>query len=77
MKIKKGLKWKSIEGPCKGQEFVVTKADENEVVYKNTVTGNSFSSPRTHFEKYIERVHKHWNETNKSYKNKKQKLKEQ
>lgn len=76
MKIKKGYKWKSIEGPCKGNEFVITEVEQDEVIYRNNETGSSFTSPRKHFEKYIERVGKHWNETKKSYKRNKEKLKE-
>lgn len=76
MKIKKGFKWKSIEGLSKGKEFIVIRLTPDTVYYK-AVSGlqdKLYDSPRNHFEKYIERVSKYWNETNKSYKFKKSRL---
>ena len=75
MKIKVGLKFKSIEGPSKGKLFTVISVTQNTVTYRSEETGVSYEVDRKHFEKYIERVNKYWSETNKSYKHKKQDLK--
>lgn len=75
MKIKKGYTWKSIEGPAKGKEFTVTELTQDTVYYRSEETGTVYDKPRKEFEKYIQRVNKHWSETNKAYKLKKGKLK--
>ena len=75
MKIKLGLKFKAIEGPSKGKLFTVVSVTQNTVSYRSEETGVCYEADRKHFEKYIERVNKHWSETNKSYKHKKQDLK--
>lgn len=75
MRIKKGYTWKSIEGPAKGKKFTVTNVSSDNVLYKSEETGIIYEKPRKEFEKYIERVNKYWSETNKSYKNLKNKLK--
>lgn len=75
MKIKVGLKWKSIEGLQKGKYFTVTAISQNEITYKCDETGNTYTADRKHFEKYIQRVNSHWNETNKAYKYKKSNMK--
>ena len=77
MKIKKGLRWKSIEGLSKGKEFVVVEVTQYGITYRSIETDALYTTPRKDFEKYIMRVSKYWNETNKSYKHKKSKLKEQ
>lgn len=75
MKLKIGYKWKSIDGPCKGEEFVITKIEESKVYYEKVKDGiHVYEYDRKAFEKYIERVIQHWNERNKSYKHKKQQL---
>ena len=75
MKIKVGLKFKSIEGLSKGKSFTVIVSNDKEIKYRSDDTGIVYSTNRKHFEKYLERVNKHWNETNKSYKYKKQNMK--
>lgn len=75
MKLKNGYKWKSIEGISKGKFFKITELTANSVVYKSEDSGATYTTERKHFEKYIERVNKFWSETNKSYKSKKEKLK--
>ena len=75
MKLKIGYKWKSIEGISKGKLFKITKLTPENVIYKSEDSGTIYMADRKHFEKYIERVNKYWLETNKSYKNKKEKLK--
>ena len=75
MKLKIGYKWKSIDGISKGKFFKITELTSGAVVYKSEDSGATYTSERKHFEKYIERVNKFWSETNKSYKNKKEKLK--
>lgn len=77
MKIKKGYKWKSIEGPSKGNILVVIDTSSELITYKSYQTGIIYTAPRKHFEKYIERVNQYWNDKNKNYKKKKAKLKEQ
>ena len=77
MKIKKGYTWKSIEGPAKGKEFTVVDINVTTVFYRSEETGIIYEKPRKEFEKYIQRVNKHWSDTNKSYKRNKQKLREQ
>lgn len=74
MKIKLGLKFKAIEGLSKGKVFTVTQTDGKTVTYRSEETGESYTAERKHFEKYLQRVNKHWNETNKSYKYKKQNM---
>ncbi len=76
MKLKAGFKWKSIEGISRGKYFVITKLTPDTVTYKSEETGSIYTAERKHFEKYIERVNKHLSETLKSYKIKKEKLKE-
>lgn len=71
MKIKLGLKFKAIEGLSKGKIFTVTQADGKTVTYRSEETGEVYTAERKHFEKYLQRVNKHWHETNKSYKFKK------
>lgn len=75
MKLKIGYKWKSIDGISKGKFFKITELTSNSVVYKSEDSGATYSTERKLFEKYIERVNTYWSETNKSYKNKKEKLK--
>lgn len=75
MKIKVGTKFKAIEGLSKGKVFTVIQSDSAVVKYRSEETGEVYTTPRKHFEKYIERVNKHWSETNKSYKYKKGQLK--
>ena len=75
MKIKKGYTWKSIEGPAKGKDFIIIEVKQDVVLYRSQETGIIYEKPRKEFEKYIQRVNKHWHDTNKAYKQKKQKLK--
>ena len=75
MKLKIGYKWKSIEGISKGKFFKITELTSDSVVYKSEDSGITYTTERKYFKKYIERVNKYWSETNKSYKNKKEKLK--
>lgn len=75
MKLKIGYKWKSIDGISKGKFFKITELTTSSVVYKSEDSGATYTTERKHFEKYIERVNKFWSEINKSYKNKKEKLK--
>lgn len=75
MKLKLGYKWKSIDGISKGKFFKITELTSDFVVYKSEDSGATYTTERKHFEKYIEKVNKFWSETNKSYKNKKEKLK--
>lgn len=77
MKIKVGTKFKAIEGPGKGKLFTVTESNGDTVAYRSEESGETYTAPRKHFEKYLERVNKHWSETNKTYKKKKQDLKNQ
>jgi len=73
--MKKGLKWKAIDGLSRGKFFKITELTPDTVVYKSEETGTAYFAERKHFEKYLERVNKYWSETNKSYKNRKEKLK--
>ena len=66
----------SIDGLSKGKYFVITKLTADTVTYKSEDTGVVYTAERKYFEKYIERVNKYWSETLKSYKIKKEKLKE-
>ena len=75
MKIKLGLKFRAIEGLSKGKTFTVIQADSKMVSYRSEESGEVYTAERKHFEKYLERVNKHWAETNKSYKHKKNELK--
>ena len=75
MKIKVGIKFKSIEGLSKGKIFTVTDSNSETVTYRSEETGEIYTAPRKHFEKYLERVNKHWSETNKNYKKRKVELK--
>ena len=75
MKIKKGYKWKSIEGPSKGNMLLVLDVSSELVTYKSCESGIVYTAPRKHFEQYVKRVQQYWNEKNKSYKNKKRNLK--
>ena len=75
MKLKIEYKWKSIDGISKGKLFKITELTSDSVVYKSEDSCTSYNPKRRHFEKYIERVNKYWSETNKSYKRKKEKLK--
>ena len=75
MKIKVGTKFKSIEGSSKGKIFTIIDSNSETVTYRSEETGEIYTAPRKHFEKYLERVHRYWNETNKAYKNKKNMLK--
>ena len=76
MKIKVGTKFKSIEGLSKGKIFTITAFDNDAVSYRSEETGEIYTAPRKHFEKYLERVNKHWDETNNKYKYRKNQLKD-
>ena len=58
----------------KSEQFVANTHNEL-IVFLGKDSGATYTTERKHFEKYIERVNKFWSETNKSYKNKKEKLK--
>ena len=75
MEIKVGTKFKAIEGLSKGKEFTVVSVDSISVTYRSEETGVLYNEPRKHFEKYLQRVNKHWTETKKNYKHRKQQLK--
>ena len=75
MKLKIGYKWKSIDGISKGKFFKITELTASSIVYKSEDSGITYTTERKYFKKYIERVNTYWSETNKSYKNKKEKLK--
>ena len=75
MKIKVGTKFKAIEGLSKGKEFTVVSVDSISVTSRSEETGVLYNEPRKHFEKYLQRVNKHWTETKKNYKHRKQQLK--
>lgn len=68
MKIKKGFKWRSIEGPSKGCTFVVIEITQDLITYKSLDTKSIYTTPRKHFEKYQERVHQYWYNKKKQYK---------
>lgn len=72
MKIKVGFKWKDITG----KEYTVREITQNEIVYESKEIKRLYTNERKHFEKYIKRISKFWNDKNKTYKNKKEKLKE-
>lgn len=77
MKIKKGYKWKSIEGPAKGKEFTVIEVNQDNIIYRSEDSYRVYIVGRKEFDKYIQRVNKYWNEKNKSYKRKKEDLRNQ
>ncbi len=56
-------------------QTICSKKSIHAVVYKSEDSSATYTTERKHFEKYIERVNIYWSETNKSYKNKKEKLK--
>ena len=74
MHISKGFRFKAIEGISKGKTFTVLSADNKTVVYRSEFTDLTYTADRKHFEKYIQRVNKFWNNTTKAYKKKKQDL---
>lgn len=74
MKIKVGMTFKAIEGLAKGKSFTVVKSDSDSVTYKSDESGEVYVADRKHFEKFIQRVNKHWADTNKAYKVKKRNL---
>lgn len=74
MKIKKGYKWKSIEGPAKGKEFTVIEVNQNDICYRSEESNRVYTMDRKEFDKYIQRVNKYWNDKNKTYKFKKKNL---
>ena len=74
MKIKLHTIFKAIEGPGKGNEFIITDVNAVAVTYRSVKSGEYYTAPRSHFEKYLERVNKYWSDTNKAYKNKKRNL---
>ena len=75
MNIKIGIKFKAIEGLSKGKTFTVIKVSDKKVSYRSEDTGNVYEVNRKHFEKYLERVNKHWSDTNTAYKKKKNEIK--
>ena len=75
MKLKKGLRWKSIEGVSKGKEFVIIDIDRYTVQYKSEETGQFYTEDRKNFEKRMERVFEYWSNSNKAYKRRKEQLK--
>ena len=77
MKIKKGLKWKAIEGLCKGKEFTVIKVTQDTVTYRSETRGSIYDMPKNDFEKYLNRVQKYWKNSNLEYKIKKEKLRKE
>ena len=77
MKIKVGTKFKSIEGLSKGKIFTVTASNSETVTYRSEETGEIYSAPRKHFEKFMERVNTYWMQKNKNYKYKKNELRGQ
>lgn len=77
MNIKLHSTFKGIEGLSKGKEFIIIEVGSEAVTYKSVETGRTYTEPRKHFEKYLQRVNKYWSETNKSYKVKKSNLKSQ
>ena len=74
MNIKKGMRFKAIEGISKGKTFTVLSADNKQVTYRSEFTNITYTADRKHFEKYIQRVNKYWSDTTKDYKRKKQDL---
>lgn len=77
MKLKKGLRWKSIEGPSKGKEFTLIDVDRYSVQYKSDETGTFYTEDRKNFEKRMERVTEFWNTSNRKYKLNKEKLRKE
>ena len=75
MKHRIGDKWKAIDGIHKGQWFVVTAVFSDMIECKRKGSDNIYQYPRKHFDEYMERVYKYWAEKNKSYKAKKERLK--
>ena len=71
MKLKKGHKWKSIDGLSKGKFFKIIEITSDNVIYKSEESKQIYTSNRKHFEKYMERVKNYWKERVKSYKDKK------
>lgn len=71
MKLKKGHKWKSIDGLSKGKFFKIIEITSDNVIYKSEESKQIYTSNRKHFEKYIERVKNYWKERVKSYNDKK------
>lgn len=76
MKLKLYSTFKAIDGISKGKEFIITEINNINVTYKSVETGRLYMEPRKHFEKFLKRVNRFWSETNKSYKNKRQKIRE-
>ena len=78
MKIKVGLKWKSIEGVFKGTTFKVIHISQigtqKYVRYKSMKTGIEYSCTMEHFESYMDRVNKYWSDKSKKYKAKKKEI---
>lgn len=74
MKLKKGHKWKSIDGLSKGKFFKIIEITSDNVIYKSEESKQIYTSNRKHFEKYMERVKNYWKERVKSYKDKKDKF---
>lgn len=70
MKLKKGLKFKHIDG----KDFIVREVTQNEVVYESKETKRLYTSERKHFEKYLQRTNKFWSDKTKSYKKKRGEL---
>ena len=77
MKLKKGLRWKSIEGISKGKEFVIIDVDRDSVQYKSEETGTFYTEDRKNFEKRMERVSEFWSSSNRKYKLNKEKLRKE
>lgn len=74
MKLKKGHKWKSIDGLSKDKFFKIIEITSDNVIYKSEESKQIYTSNRKHFEKYMERVKNYWKERVKSYKDKKDKF---
>lgn len=75
MKIKLGTKFKAIEGLSKGKLFTIIEVNSDIVSYRSEETGQIYSTPRKHFEKFFQRVNTYWQQKNKNYKFKKNELK--
>ena len=74
MHISTGYKFKAIDGISKGKLFTVISAYNKQVAYKSMESGTVYNTDRKHFEKFIKRVNKHWADTTKAYKKRKQEL---
>lgn len=74
MKLKKGHKWKSIDGLSKGKFFKIIEITSDNVIYKSEESKQIYTTNRKHFKKYMERVKNYWKERVKSYKDKKDKF---